>query len=176
MLGDMYLTRRIKVPQWTALSFFYAIIFLSTTIRPAVCSDSSLFSNTYASSQRRVPPSGSGGGSPSLGKRSSYAVISQAMSETINSEFGSEYRCTRIIWRLFCCSELNNRWWCPLLFHGWIFKHCGEPQVTTNERSILTIPTNISSSFCLKSTNQVSVQANKRSLDRHDDLGPSLLF
>lgn len=87
----MYLAKRIKVPQWN-LSFFYAIIFLSSTIRPAVCSDSSanLNSDNYANSNRRVPTSGSGGGSP-MGKRSSYAVLSQAMSETINNEFGSKY-------------------------------------------------------------------------------------
>lgn len=107
-VGEMYLARRIKVPQWN-LRIFYAIIVLSSTIRPAVCSDSSntnLNSDNYASSQRRVPISGSGGGSATMGKRSSYAVISQAMSQTINNEFGSEFQSYDVCFALESCKQV----------------------------------------------------------------------
>lgn len=50
-----------------------------------VCSDDS-----YANSNKKVPPI-VGSGSGSLEKRSSYAVISQAMSQAVENEFGSEY-------------------------------------------------------------------------------------
>jgi hypothetical protein len=56
----------------------------------ALCSDKSSNSNNeFVSAQRKIPSSGSGGGT--LEKRSSYAVISDAFSQTVNNEFGSEY-------------------------------------------------------------------------------------
>lgn len=85
----MHTKRSNKVPQWNCL---YAVMILtSTLIGQAVCSDSSnnYNSDAYASGQRKVPLSGSG--SKPLEKRSSYAVLSAAMSDTVNSEFGSKY-------------------------------------------------------------------------------------
>ena len=86
----MYLKRSNKVPQWNCC--LYAVMILtSTLIGQAVCSDSSnnnYNSENYASNQRKVAPSGSGSGT--FEKRSSYAVISQAMSDTVNNEFGSK--------------------------------------------------------------------------------------
>lgn len=80
----MHTKRSNKVPQWNCL---YAVMILtSTLIGQAVCSDNT---DSYASGQRKVPTSGSGSGT--LEKRSSYAVLSAAMTETVNSEFGSEY-------------------------------------------------------------------------------------
>lgn len=88
----MYLRKNIKVPEWNRNCCLYAVIFLTSTlsIGQASSSDSNnknLNSEAYAS--RKIASSGSGSGS--LETRSSYAVISQAMSETINNEFGSEY-------------------------------------------------------------------------------------
>lgn len=80
------------MPQWNQ-NCLYAILLLTSTflIGQAICSDNNnnVNADPNANSQRRQPASGSGGGT--LEKRSSYAVISQAMSDTINSEFGSEY-------------------------------------------------------------------------------------
>lgn len=88
----MYLRRDIKVPQWNRCLFAITIILTSSLlIGQVVCSDSNnnYNSDAYASSQRKISSSGSGSGQ--MEKRSSYAVISQAMSDTINNEFGSEY-------------------------------------------------------------------------------------
>ncbi|CRK96857.1 CLUMA_CG009934, isoform A [Clunio marinus] len=75
----MYSTRYVKVPLWNSLCTI--ILTSSLLIGLAVCSDSENNAN------RRIPPSGSGSGG--LEKRSSFAVLSQAMSETFNSEIGS---------------------------------------------------------------------------------------
>lgn len=88
----MYLRKSIKVPQWNR-NCLYAIIILTShfLIGQTYGSDSNSYnSENYANNHRKIPSSGSGGGG-TLEKRSSYAVISQAMSETINNEFGSEY-------------------------------------------------------------------------------------
>lgn len=84
----MYLRKSIKVPQWET-QCFYAILTSFLLIGQGICSDSNnnYNSDVYASS-RKIPSSGSGGGT--IQKRSSYAVIQQAMSETISNEFGSE--------------------------------------------------------------------------------------
>jgi hypothetical protein len=132
----MFLTRNIKVPLWNR-NCLYAILVLTSTflIGHAVCSDSNsnFNSEAHANNQRKLPSSGSGSGI--LEKRSSYAVISQAMSDTINNEFGSKYRggdhlrgfiffalrgdhlsaetCHSFIFVLKERAEwhLNNRWW-----------------------------------------------------------------
>lgn len=94
----MYLKRSNKVPLWNYHNCLYAITILSFTllIGQAVCSDSNNYnSESYASNQRRIPSSGSGSGT--LEKRSSYAVLSDIMSGTVNSEFGSEYRSATMI-------------------------------------------------------------------------------
>lgn len=93
----MYLRRGYRVPQFKSNNCLYAIYLTSVVsmmIGQVLCSDSD------TNHIKKVPISGSGGGSIQAGsggssnfqKRSSYAVISQAMQETIsNNEFGSEY-------------------------------------------------------------------------------------
>lgn len=86
----MYLRRNIKVSHWNR-NCLYAIVILTAQLAgQAVCSDSNsnYKGEHYAGSQRKIPSSGSGSGT--LEKRSSYAVMNALMSETINSEFGSE--------------------------------------------------------------------------------------
>lgn len=90
----MYLKRSIKVPQLKLNNCLYAIYFMSAFLTIGqVRSDSN--SENYANHLKKMPLTGSGHGasiSSNLQKRSSYAVISQAMSETISdNEFGSEY-------------------------------------------------------------------------------------
>ena len=69
------------VLQWTRIII---VIMLTLGNRQfALCSDNS------ANSQRKISSSGSGSGG-TLEKRSSYAVISDAFSQTVNNEFGSE--------------------------------------------------------------------------------------
>lgn len=90
----MYLRKSIKVPEWNR-NCLYAVIILTSTLSIGQASSGSdnnnknYNSDAFASSHRKIASSGSGSGS--LETRSSYAVISQAMSETINNEFGSEY-------------------------------------------------------------------------------------
>jgi hypothetical protein len=84
----MLLPRR-KVPQWRSCFYLQMIFLTFAYFGHAKCSDIMSNADAQASNQRRVPPSGSGGGT--LEKRSSYAALSKAMSDTINSEFGSEY-------------------------------------------------------------------------------------
>lgn len=90
----MCLRRSVEVPQWNRNCFYAIIVVLisSLLIGNSACSDSNnnYNSENYANIQRKIPASGSGGGT--YEKRSSYAVLSQAMSETITNEFGSEYR------------------------------------------------------------------------------------
>lgn len=90
----MYLKR---VPQLKSNSCFYAIYLMSVVsmmIGQVFCSDSD---SSYSSHMKKIPisGSGSGGGGGSAGnlqKRSSYAVISQAMQQTISdNEFESKY-------------------------------------------------------------------------------------
>lgn len=91
----MYLIS-FKVPQ--IVNCLYAI-YLTTaflTISQVLCSESNNNNEPYSNHLRNAKIHGSGSGATSssnLQKRSSYAVISQAMSETIgmNNEFGSEY-------------------------------------------------------------------------------------
>lgn len=94
----MYLRKGIKVPQWNLNClceslYFFAIILTSTLmIGQAVhCSDSNnnYNSDNYANIHRKIPSSGSGSGMLEK-QRSSYAMLSSAMSETINNEFGSK--------------------------------------------------------------------------------------
>lgn len=99
----MYLKRNIKVPLW---KFLYAIILTSILLIGHVnCSDSN--SNSYHSetpaNQRKAPASGSGSGG--IEKRSSYAVISQAMSQTVNNEFGSEYKSFLLLMSGYVCGR-----------------------------------------------------------------------
>lgn len=90
----MYLKR---VPQLKSNSCLYAIYLMSVVsmmIGQVFCSDSD---SSYSSHMKKIPISGSGsGGGGSAGnlqKRSSYAVISQAMQQTIsNNEFESKFR------------------------------------------------------------------------------------
>lgn len=88
----MYLKR---VPQLKSNSCLYAIYLMSVVsmmIGQVFCDSS------YSNHMKKIPISGSGsGGGGSAGnlqKRSSYAVISQAMQQTIisNNEFESEYK------------------------------------------------------------------------------------
>lgn len=80
----MYLRRGGRVSQLKLNNCLYAIYLtsvLSMMIGQVLCSDSEHIKKTTIS----------GSGSGSLQKRSSYAVISQAMQETIrNNEFGSK--------------------------------------------------------------------------------------
>lgn len=99
----MYLRRNNKVPQWNRNCLLYALIILTSSLFGQVCtsSDNSNINNYNAATaesqtaanqqqqQRKIPPSGSGGGG--MEKRSSYAVISQAFSDTVNNEFGSKF-------------------------------------------------------------------------------------
>jgi len=96
----MYLKRSLKVPQLKLNNCLYAIYFMSAFLTIGqVRSDSN--SENYANHLKKLPLAGSGHGASisnnnNLQKRSSYAVISQAMSETISdNEFGSEY-CTHL--------------------------------------------------------------------------------
>lgn len=90
----MYLRKSIKVPQLKPYNCLYALYLTSaflTICQTVLCSDS----ESYANHLKKMPSSGSGhGGAASytnLQKRSSYHVISQAMSETLgDNEFGSE--------------------------------------------------------------------------------------
>lgn len=89
----MFLKKSNKVP---AIKYFNAIIILTLLIfnGKVHCSDSnSVTTNeggSHNTAQRRVA-SGSGSGASQLEKqRSSYAVISQAFSDTVNNEFGSK--------------------------------------------------------------------------------------
>jgi hypothetical protein len=85
----MFTTKK-TVSQWINSCLYIQMIFLTFTyFGHANCSDIMSNVDSNANIQKRVPPSGSGGGT--FEKRSSYAAISQAMSDTINSEFGSEY-------------------------------------------------------------------------------------
>lgn len=90
----MYLLRSFKVPQ--LFNCLYAIYLTSAflTFGRVLCNDNN--NEQYANHLKKMPISGSGSGAMSnsnIQKRSSYAVISQAMSETIgNNEFGSEYK------------------------------------------------------------------------------------
>lgn len=76
-----------KVSQWTRIFIVLMLTFGNRQF--ALCSDKNSNSDNYASTQRKIPSSGSGGGG-TLEKRSSYAVISDAFSQTVNNEFGSE--------------------------------------------------------------------------------------
>lgn len=83
----MYL-RRSKSP-WSR-NYLCALVLTFTLLFGVVCSDNLNYNNeNYASTQRKIPSSGSGSGG-TLEKRSSYAVISDAFSQTVNNEFGSE--------------------------------------------------------------------------------------
>lgn len=93
----MFVRKNIKVPQLRPYSCLYAVYLtyaiLTMFSHKVLCSDSN--SEPYHLN-KKMPLSGSGHGaaasySGNLQKRSSYAVISQAMSETIgDNEFGSE--------------------------------------------------------------------------------------
>jgi hypothetical protein len=98
-LEMMYLRRKLKeeVPQWKIAIIFYltSTLFIGQAVSSSDIS-SNINSESYATNHRKVPSSGSvvhgsGGGIMEKQHRSSYAVISQAFSETVNSEFGSEY-------------------------------------------------------------------------------------
>lgn len=137
----MHTKRSNKVPQWNCL---YAVMILtSTLIGQAVCSDSSNNYNTdaYASGQRKVPPSGSGSGT--LEKRSSYAVLSAAMSDTVNSEFGSKYSRDAGIRR-----QSSVRSFCKIMLQRWRFRFSRlSKQVVTFE-----MPLSVKPSHLLRST------------------------
>lgn len=90
----MYLRKGGRVSQLKLNGCLYAIYLtsvISMMIGQVLCSDSEAINNHI----KKTPISGSGSGASSvtLQKRSSYAVISQAMQETIsNNEFGSKYK------------------------------------------------------------------------------------
>jgi hypothetical protein len=73
----------------------YALVLTFTLLFGKVCSDSNNNLGDNFASQRKISASGSGSGG-TLEKRSSYAVISDAFSQTVNNEFGSEYTIARI--------------------------------------------------------------------------------
>jgi hypothetical protein len=85
----MYL-RINKVPQqWTSSIVIVVVAYISIgLLQLVVCSDDDNYANSN-SIKKLQPIIGSGSGS--LEKRSSYAVISQAMSQAVENEFGSEY-------------------------------------------------------------------------------------
>jgi hypothetical protein len=88
----MFLKKSNKVP---AIKYINAIIILTLLVfnGNVHCSDSNSVTSeggSHNTAQRRVA-SGSGSGASQLEKqRSSYAVISQAFSDTVNNEFGSK--------------------------------------------------------------------------------------
>lgn len=91
----MYLKRGDQLPLLKANSCLYAIYLMSVVsmmIGQVMCSDNEAYTNHL----KKIPTSGGSGSgssmsSSTLHKRSSYAVISQAMQETLgNNEFGSK--------------------------------------------------------------------------------------
>lgn len=90
----MYLRSGGRVSQLKLNNCLYAIYLMSVVsmmIGQVLCSDSDTIKKTPLSG------SGSGASAITLQKRSSYAVLSQAMQETVNNEFGSEYKIERFI-------------------------------------------------------------------------------
>lgn len=170
----MHQKRSVKLLPRNCL--FAIMILTSTVIGQTACSDSNsnnYNSEPYASNQRKMPSSGSGSGETKFEKRSSFAVISQAMSETINSEFGSEYRSCLLPhpgWSPLSWKKTGRNRWRSRSSHKLIFIvaiACGQPQdikVTALDACvfnyILTLPTNnISSSF--------RVTPRKKKTNRH---------
>jgi hypothetical protein len=92
----MYLKRGDRVPLIKANNCLYAIYLMSVVsmmIGQVICSDS----DSYTNHLKKIPASGGSGSglssmsSSTMQKRSSYAVISQAMQETLgDNEFGSK--------------------------------------------------------------------------------------
>jgi hypothetical protein len=66
----------------------YSFVFVFTILFGQVTTSSDN-SDNHGNIQRKLSSSGSGSGG-TLEKRSSYAVISDAFSQTVNNEFGSE--------------------------------------------------------------------------------------
>lgn len=88
--------------RWTSL--ILQILLLTLPYFGQVsCSDIMSNTESHVNNQKRVPPSGSGGGT--FEKRSSYAAISQAMTDTINNEFGSEYDLISLVHKLIIETE-----------------------------------------------------------------------
>lgn len=117
-----------RVSQWNrkysyALVLTFTILFGKNLFGQVVCQDGNYNSDNYASTQRKIPSSGSGSGG-TLEKRSSYAVISDAFSQTVTNEFGSEFTIIyadfiardhltseRIFYFCFKKESSENRWW-----------------------------------------------------------------
>jgi hypothetical protein len=86
----MYLRRKLKVPQFNCLFAIY-LTSAALLIGQVLCSDNVV--DSHASNLKKMPERGSGSGmsASTLQKRSSYAVMQQAMQSYAENEFGSEY-------------------------------------------------------------------------------------